>query len=104
MRKPLTTAVGCLCCQVEYLAKRLSTLLVMPDSRQALMRLPEPLLRQLLASEAVDVEQVGTLLVPLPVHFSMWVCVENPCACTPDLLRQPLCSEFRALKQLRIKT
>lgn len=44
--------------QVDYLAKRLSTLLVLPDSRQALMRLPEPLLRQLLACEAVDVEQV----------------------------------------------
>lgn len=48
---------------MEYLAKRLSTLLVMLDSRQALMRLPEPLLRQLLACEAVDVEQVGTLLL-----------------------------------------
>lgn len=44
--------------QVEYLATRLSSLLVMPDSRQALLRLPEPLLRQLLSCEAVDVEQV----------------------------------------------
>ncbi len=44
--------------QIDYLAKRLSSLLVLPDSRQGLMRLPEPLLRQLLACEAVDVEQV----------------------------------------------
>lgn len=58
----LTTCGHCPCVaaavQVEYLATRLSSLLVMPDSRQALLRLPEPLLRQLLSSEAVDVEQV----------------------------------------------
>lgn len=53
------------CMQVDYLAKRLSSLLVLPDSRQALMRLPEPLLRQLLTCEAVDVEQVRPLLQPL---------------------------------------
>jgi hypothetical protein len=56
-----TTCTLLACVQVDYLAKRLSTLLVLPDSRQALMRLPEPLLRQLLACEAVDVEQVTEL-------------------------------------------
>jgi hypothetical protein len=67
---------GLLRCQVQYLAKRLSTLLVMPDSRQALMRLPEPLLRQLLASEAVDVEQVGgTVHVCWPVGDTCWTSV-----------------------------
>jgi hypothetical protein len=45
--------------QVEYLATRLSSLLLLPDSREALLRLPEPLLRQLLGSEAGDVDQVG---------------------------------------------
>jgi hypothetical protein len=57
----LSRSGHCLCvaaAQVEYLATRLSSLLLMPDSRQALLRLPEPLLRQLLSSEAVDVEQV----------------------------------------------
>jgi hypothetical protein len=35
----------------------------MPESRQGLLRLPEPLLRQLLCSEALDVEQVHTMAV-----------------------------------------
>jgi len=52
-------AVPLCCCQVTYLAKRLSSLLLLPDARQMLMRLPQPLLQQLLSSEALEVEQVG---------------------------------------------
>lgn len=63
--------------QVSYLATRLSSLLVMPDTRQALLRLPEPLLHQLLSSEAVDVEQVGTHVGVCAVKcVTLYVCIQ----------------------------
>lgn len=51
---------ACVCLQVQYLALHLSSLLLLPDARQALARLPASLLVQLLSSEALEVEQVGS--------------------------------------------
>lgn len=44
--------------QVECLAKRLLSLLLLPEARQSLLRLPQPLLCELLSSEALEVDQV----------------------------------------------
>ena len=45
--------------QVDCLAKRLWSLLLQPDSRESLLRLPYALLQQLLSSEAMEVDQVS---------------------------------------------
>lgn len=43
---------------VQYVAQRLASLLVLPDARQGLLRLPDSLLQQLLCCEVLEVEQV----------------------------------------------
>lgn len=48
----------CYAVQVQYMAQHLSSLLLAGDTRTDLLRLPYSLLQQLLASEALDVEQV----------------------------------------------
>jgi hypothetical protein len=45
---------------VQYIAQHLSLLLLLPEVRQALTKLPAALLMQLLSSEALEVDQVGS--------------------------------------------
>ncbi|KAF6256002.1 hypothetical protein COO60DRAFT_1702518 [Scenedesmus sp. NREL 46B-D3] len=47
---------------VQYIAQRLSSLLLLPEARQGLMQLPPALLVQLLSSEALEVDQEAELL------------------------------------------
>lgn len=44
--------------QVQYIAQHLSSLLLLPEVRQALTKLPPGLLLQLLSCEALEVDQV----------------------------------------------
>jgi hypothetical protein len=56
--------------QVQYVAQRLSSLLLVDDTRTDLLRLPCGLMQQLLASEALDVEQVGLPSWTILLQFS----------------------------------
>jgi hypothetical protein len=47
---------------VQYIAQHLSSMLLLPEVRQALTKLPAVLLMQLLSSEALEVDQVGARL------------------------------------------
>jgi hypothetical protein len=47
------------CLQVQYIAQHVSSMLRLPEVRQALTKLPAVLLMQLLSSEALEVDQVG---------------------------------------------
>jgi hypothetical protein len=47
---------------VQYIAQHLSSLLLLPEVRQALTKLPPVLLVQLLSSEALEVDQVGAMV------------------------------------------
>jgi hypothetical protein len=44
---------------VQYIAQHVSSLLQLPEVRQALTKLPPALLMQLLSSEALEVDQVS---------------------------------------------
>lgn len=47
--------------QVQYIAQHLSSLLLLPEVRQGLTKLPPALLLQLLSCEALEVDQVRWL-------------------------------------------
>lgn len=44
--------------QVRYLAEHLASLLLLPEVRQGMCRLPAPVLQELLSAEVLEVEQV----------------------------------------------